>query len=93
MVIVLLDTISILQHRLGFLEGVREIATNCNWSPAQVEELHDYLLDEVIKIDNMMFDIYEETEDAELAYLTWEAHMEDLRRWLSLILGIKIKYV
>jgi hypothetical protein len=93
MAIVLLDTISILQYRLEFLEGIREIATQCNWSPGQVQELHDYLLDEVIKIDNMMFDIYEETEDAQLAYLTWEGHMEDLRRWLGLILGIKIKYV
>jgi hypothetical protein len=93
MVIVLLDTVSILEHRLGFLEGISEIATQCNWAPGQIQELHDYLLDEVIKIDNLMFDTYEETEDPELAYLIWEAHMEDLRRWLGLILGIKIKYV
>ena len=88
-----LDTISVLEQRLEFLDGITEVATNCNWSPEQIRELHDYLLDEVIKIDNLMFDVYEETEDPELAYLVWEGHMEDLRRWLGLILGIKIKFV
>ena len=88
-----LDTVSILEQRLEFLEDVKEIATLCNWSPEKIEELHDYLLDEVIKIDNILFNVYTETEDSELAYIVWEGHMEDLRRWLGLILGIKIKYV
>jgi hypothetical protein len=88
-----LDTVSVLEQRLEFLESITEVATNCNWAPERIRELHDYLLDEVIKIDNLMFDTYEETQDHELAYLVWEGHMEDLRRWLGLILGIKIKFV
>jgi hypothetical protein len=88
-----LNTVAVLEQRLEFLEGIIDVATNCNWAPAQVKELHDYLLDEVIKIDNLMFDIYEDTEDPDLAYLIWEGHMEDLRHWLSLVLGIKIKFI
>ncbi len=88
-----LDPVSVLEQRLEFLEGITEVATNCNWSPKAVQELHDYLLEEVIKIDNLMFDTYTETQDRRLAYLIWEGHMEDLRRWLGLILGIKIKFV
>jgi len=88
-----LDTVSVLEQRLEFLEGITNVATDCNWSPEQVQELHDYLLDEVIKIDNLMFDTYTETENPQLAYLVWEGHMEDLRHWLSLVLGVKIKFV
>jgi len=88
-----LDPVSVLEQRLEFLEGITEVAKNCNWAPEKVQELHDYLLAEVIKIDNLMFDTYEETQDHALAYLVWEGHMEDLRRWLGLILGIRIKFV
>lgn len=90
---VLMDAQSVLVQRLEFLGCIEEIAARCNWTPTQIQELKDHLLSEVIKIDNLMFDTYEETEDPELAYLTWEGHMEDLRHWLSLILGIRIKYV
>ncbi len=88
-----LDTVSVLEQRLEFLEGVTEIATECNWAPEQIRELHDYLLEEVIKIDNLLFDVCEETDDPELARLVWEGHMEDLRHWLGLVLGIKIKFI
>ncbi len=88
-----LDPVSVLEQRLEFLEGITEIAINCNWAPEQVQELHDYLLDEVIKIDNLLFDISEQTDDPQFAHLVWEGHMEDLRHWLSLILGVKIRYV
>ena len=88
-----LDPVSVLEQRLEFLEGITEVATNCNWPPEAVQELHDYLLNEVIKIDNLMFDTYTATQNRELAYLIWEGHMEDLRRWLGLILGIRIKFV
>jgi hypothetical protein len=70
-----------------------EVASSCNWPPEQVQELYDHLLAEVIKIDNLLFDTYEETDDAQLAQFVWEGHMEDLRRWLGLILGIRIKFV
>jgi len=88
-----LDTVSVLEQRLEFLDCITEVATNCNWPSEKVQELHDYLLDEVIKIDNLLFDVYEETQDGKLAYLIWEGHMEDLRRWLGLILGIRIKFI
>ena len=88
-----LDTVSVLEQRLEFLEGVAEVAAMCNWGPEGVSELHNHLLDEVIKIDNLMFDVYEETQDPKLSYLVWEGHMEDLRRWLGLILGVKIRFI
>lgn len=88
-----LDTVAVLEQRLEFLEGITSVAAECNWAPEEIQELHDYLLDEVIKIDNLMFDTYAETESPELTYLVWEAHMEDLRHWLGLILGVKIKFV
>jgi hypothetical protein len=88
-----LDTVSVLEQRLEFLKGITETALMCNWSPGRVAELHHHLLDEVIRIDNLMFDVYEETRSPELAYLVWEGHMEDLRHWLGLILGIKIRFV
>ncbi len=88
-----LDAVFVLEQRLEFLEDIAETAALCNWTPSRIQELHDYLLDEVIKIDNLLFDVYEATEDPELACLVWEAHMEDLRYWLGLILGIKIKFV
>ncbi len=88
-----LDPVSVLEQRIEFLEGITEVAINCNWPPEEIRELNDYLLDEVIKIDNLMFDTYTETQNRALAYLIWEGHMEDLRRWLGLILGIRIKFV
>ena len=88
-----LDTVAVLEQRLEFLESVADVASNCNWPPGKIQELHNYLLDEVIKIDNLLFDTYEETDSPELAYLVWEGHMEDLRHWLSLVLGIRIKFV
>jgi hypothetical protein len=88
-----LDTVSVLEQRLEFLTGVAQVAAMCNWDPVQISELHNHLLDEVIKIDNLMFDVFEETQSPQLAYLVWEGHMEDLRRWLGLILGVKIKFI
>jgi hypothetical protein len=87
------NTISVLERRLEFLEGLMEIATSCNWSSDQISELHDYVLEEIINIDNLMLDTCEATHDPELAQLVWEGHMEDLRHWLSLVLGIRIKFV
>ena len=86
-----LNAVEVLEDRLGFLESVQEIAQLCNWSPAQVEELHYYLLDEIIRIDNIMFDIHDETGSIQFAYNVWERHVEELRRWLCLVLGVKLR--
>jgi len=88
-----LDTVGILEQRAEFLENMRGVAIQCGWLPQDVQELYEYLLAEVIKIDNLMFDVHEETDDPRLAYLIWEGHMEDLRRWLTLVLGVKIEFV
>jgi len=46
-----LDPVAVLEQRLEFLTDVNDLATECNWSPSSRQELHDYLLEEVIKID------------------------------------------
>jgi hypothetical protein len=88
-----MDPVSILEQRVEFLEGVIATATLCNWSPADRQDLRAYLLEEIIRIDNTMFDVYDETHDKDLALAAWEALMEGLRHWLSLSLGVKIKFI
>lgn len=89
----LLDPVNQLEMRAEFITGIVEVAQLCNWTQSQVEDLRRHLLEELAYIDNLMYDTYDRTSNREVAYVTWEAHMEDLRRWLSLIFGIKIKYV
>ncbi len=88
-----MDTVTILEQRLGFLEGMKDTAKLCDWSDADVEDLGAVLLQEVIRIDNLMFDTFEATENQVLAVSTWEDSMEELRHWLTLILGIKVKFI
>lgn len=88
-----LNPVSQLLSRAEFMEGIMQVAELCNWPEEQSEDLQSLLLEELTYIDNLMYDVYEATDDPRAAFLVWEAHMEDLRRWLSLILGIKIKFV
>ncbi len=88
-----LGVVSILQQRVDFLTGLADVAKDCNWSDSEVQGLLDYLIEELIEIDNLLYDTYEQTGDKELAFILWESRMEDLRHWLGLILGIKIKYI
>jgi hypothetical protein len=88
-----MDTVSLLEQRLGFLEGMKETARLCNWTEEEVEDLALLVLEEIIRIDNLLFDTYEATENRDLAVAVWDASMEDLRHWLSLILGIRVKFV
>ena len=90
---VIMDPVFILEQRVEFLAGVVATARLCNWTEKELENLHAYLLAEIIRIDNAMFDVYEETQDRDEAAMTWEIQMEDLRHWLSLSLGVKIKFV
>ncbi len=89
----IMDPVSILEQRVEFLEGIMATATLCNWSGTDRQDLRKHLLREIIGIDNIMFDVYDETQDRDLALAVWEAQMEGLRHWLSLSLGVKIKYV
>ena len=88
-----LSTPEVLEQRLEFLESVLETAVLCNWVLKDREDLAEYVLSELVIIDNVMFDTFEETGDRELSYLKWEGHMEELRHWLTLILEVKIKYI
>lgn len=87
------DPVLVLEQRIDFVEGIKNTAAMCNWKKKDVVELSHYINDQLIYIDNVLHTTYEETNDYELAEKAWEIHMEDLRRWLSLILGIKIKYI
>jgi hypothetical protein len=89
----ILKPVPILQQRVDFLEGIAGVARDCCWSAYKVRELLDYLSDELVDIDNMLYDVYEQTGSREAAFVVWESRMEDLRHWLSMILGIKIRYV
>lgn len=90
---VYMDTVSILTSRLEFLESIKELAALCNWNTKDVEELYFYVLEEIIKIDNLLLSGFGTEESARQALLVWETNMEELRHWLSLIIGVKIKYI
>jgi len=77
---------------MGFITGLSEIARLCNWSPREIEGLREQLWKEIVRIDNQFFEVCKRTDDFYVANLVWEKQMEELRRWLSLILGIKIRY-
>lgn len=85
--------VEILERRAYFLEAVVELARSCNWPDNKTDELKEYIHEELIRIDNLLFNIYEDTQDKEIAYMVWEGEMEDLRRWLSMILEIRLKYI
>lgn len=72
---------------------MEEIVRLCNWPEKDIQDLKDHLWYEVVRIDNILYETYENTQDHRLAYIKWEEQMEDLRRWLSLITGIRIKYI
>jgi hypothetical protein len=79
--------------RLEFIQGVLEIGALCNFTQEQLDEIQGLLLEELAHIDNLMYDVYLQTGQRDVAFAVSEACMEKLRRWLSLITGIKVKYV
>ena len=85
--------VSVLRQRLEFMEGIAEVAKYCNWTEVQIQELRKYIHYELVEIENGSFHINELTGEKELALVFWERKMEELRHWLSLSLGIKIKYI
>ncbi len=88
-----MGTVYVLEQRLDFLEGVKETANLCNWEEERVEELTDLLVRELIRIDNLMFDTFEATGNKKFAVEVWNTNMEELRHWLTLILGIKVRFI
>lgn len=89
----LLPPVHQLQMRLEFMQGILEVGLLCNFTKEKLEELQSILLEELAYIDNLMYEVYEKTGDRAVAAAVWEASMERLRRWMSLITGIKIKYI
>ena len=88
----MLDPISILEQRKDFLEGILEIAEACNWAASDIEDLRACIWETLVQVDNEMLRLQSATDDYYLAHKVWEVRMEDLRRWLARILGVKIKY-
>ena len=89
----MLDPVETLRHRQEFIEGVCELARLCNWGDSQIQELGKQLWEELVQVDNDTLSKMGEGEDDEEAYRVWEVGMEKIRYWLTLILGIRIKYV
>lgn len=89
----LLPPVHQLQMRLEFMQGILEVGLLCNFTKEQLEEIQGILLEELAYIDNLMYEVYEQTNERAMAFAVWDASMERLRRWLSLITGIKIKYI
>lgn len=93
------NPVAVLEQRITFLASIIEVAQLCNWMPKDVQTLKNHVNDQLIVIDNTRYDLLEssEAEDDEYgqerADFLWHALMEQLRKDLSLILGVKIKYV
>ena len=87
------NPVAALEQRAVFLASVVEVARLCNWSDLEASKLKEHIHGCLIEMDNIRYDIVEETQDCELAGEMWRCYAESLRKSLSLILGIKIKYV
>jgi hypothetical protein len=79
--------------RLEFVQSILEVGLLCNFTKEQLEEIQGILLEELAYIDNLMYEVYEQTDERDIAFAVWDASMERLRRWLSLITGVKIKFI
>ena len=89
----LLDPVNQLSMRSEFAEGILGVAELCNWTDEDLDDFQTYLLEELAYIDNLMYDVYEETRNRRMAVSVWDEAMENLRQWLSLIFGVRIRYV
>ena len=87
------DPVATLEQRVIFLASVVEVAQLCNWRQVDILRLKEHVHGRLVDMDNLRYDIMEETEDYDLAIEVWDSYAEQLRKSLSLILGIKIKYV
>lgn len=94
------NPVAVLEQRIEFLIGVIEVAQLCNWSSKDIQELKEHTFDRLVEIDNIRYDLIMWGEEVanneyseERANYMWNVLMEQLRKDLSLILGVKIKYV
>jgi hypothetical protein len=94
------DPVTTLEQRVTFLASIVEVAQLCNWSTKDIQALKNRVHVWLIEIDNIRYDLIEEGEEVgdevhseEKANYVWNSLMEQLRKDLSLILGVKIKYI
>ena len=94
------NPVAVLEQRIIFLTSIVEVAQACNWSVKDIQVLKEYVHGYLIDIDNIRYDLMEEPEETEeeahseeKANYVWHVLMEQLRTELSLILGVKIKYI
>ena len=89
----MLDAVETLQHRLEFIDTACELARLCDWKEKEVAELAEQLWDELVQVDTAALRKMDEGTDEAEAYQVWEEGMENIRYWLALVLGIKIRFV
>lgn len=93
------NPVAVLEQRVTFLASIVEVAQLCNWNLKDIQRLKDHVHDQLIEIDNTRYDLIElgekegDEDSEERANFMWHAMMEQLRKDLSLILGVKIKYI
>ena len=93
------NPVAVLEQRAIFLKSIKEVAHLCNWNKRDIRKLNQRIHERLISIDNVRFDLIEwgleeKEDDGEVrANYVWHVLMEQLRKDLSLILGVKIKYV
>ena len=94
------NPVAVLEQRVIFLASIVEVAQLCNWSSKDIHMLKNHVHDRLILIDNTRYALIEQGEEEEFegqtekrANFIWHVLMEQLRKNLSLILGVKIKYV
>jgi len=93
------NPVAVLEQRITFLASIIQVAQLCNWTSKDIQTLKNHVNDQLIAIDNTRYDMIESSEtendeySEERANFLWHALMEQLRKDLSLILGVKIKYV
>jgi hypothetical protein len=93
------NPVAVLEQRITFLASIEQVAQLCNWASKDIQMLKNHVNDQLIAIDNTRYDLIESSEEEDDGYseeranFLWHALMEQLRKDLSLILGVKIKYV
>ena len=93
------NPVAVLEQRVIFLASIVEVAHLCNWSITDIQRLKNHVHERLIDIDNIRYDLLEQGEDSEDEYseeranYLWHVLMEQLRKDLSLVLGVKIKYI
>lgn len=80
-------------QREAFLQDTLELARLCNWSEDQIKGLRKYIWQKMVETDNKIIHSLEQHNDQMEALSIWTDGMEQIRYSVSLMLGIKIRYL